>query len=112
MRWRLRTRSSPSCSSPGQGDHGHVQAPRSSPEATGRLHDSIRTEDAYVLWVKRFVLSHGKRHSLEMGEPKVVEILTHLVVRANELSHPPPQVGDPTLFVRSSRISEKGSPVG
>jgi len=76
------------------------------------LHDSIRTEDAYVLWVKRFVLSHGKRHSLEMGEPKVVEILTHLVVRANELSHPPPQVGDPTLFVRSSRISEKGSPVG
>ena len=35
-------------------------------EATRRLHYSIRTEDAYVLWVKRFVLFHGKRHPLEL----------------------------------------------
>jgi hypothetical protein len=27
-----------------------------------RLNYSIRTEDAYVDWVRRFVLFHGKRH--------------------------------------------------
>jgi hypothetical protein len=29
-------------------------------EATRRLHYSIRTEDAYVLGTKRFILFHGK----------------------------------------------------
>ena len=49
-------------------------------EATRRLHYSLRTEDAYVLWIKRFILLHGKRHPLEMGEPEVVAFLTHLAV--------------------------------
>jgi integron integrase len=49
-------------------------------ETTRRLHYSIRTEDAYVLWIRRFILFHGKRHPLEMGEPEVVEFLTHLAV--------------------------------
>ncbi len=49
-------------------------------EATRRLHYSIRTEDAYVLWIKRFILFHGKRHPLELGEPEVVAFLTHLAV--------------------------------
>ena len=35
------------------------------------LHDSIRTEDAFVQWIRRFVLFHGKRHPREMGEPEV-----------------------------------------
>ena len=32
-----------------------------------RLNYSIRTEDAYVDWVRRFVLFHDKRHPREMG---------------------------------------------
>ena len=44
------------------------------------LHYSIRTEDAYVQWVKRFILFHGKRHPLEMGEAEVEAFLTHLAV--------------------------------
>jgi len=28
---------------------------------------SIRTEEAYVHWIKRFILFHDKRHPLEMG---------------------------------------------
>ncbi len=47
-------------------------------EATRRLHYSIRTEEAYASWVKRFVLFHGKRHPDEMGEPEVVAFLNHL----------------------------------
>jgi integron integrase len=50
-------------------------------EATRRLHYSIRTEDAYVDWTKRFILFHRKRHPLEMGEPEVVAFLTHLAVQ-------------------------------
>ena len=49
-------------------------------EATRRLHYSIRTEDAYVLWIRRFILHHGKRHPGEMGEAEVVQFLNHLAV--------------------------------
>ena len=30
-------------------------------------HYSIRTEQAYVGWINRFILFHGKRHPAEMG---------------------------------------------
>lgn len=43
-------------------------------------HYSIRTEDAYVQWVKRFILFHGKKHPSAMGAEEINENLTHLVV--------------------------------
>ena len=30
-------------------------------------HYSIRTERAYVQWIRRFILFNGKRHPREMG---------------------------------------------
>jgi hypothetical protein len=33
-------------------------------------HYAWRTEQAYVQWVRRFILHHGKRHPQEMGGPK------------------------------------------
>jgi hypothetical protein len=30
-------------------------------------HYSRRTEQAYVDWIKRYILHHGKRHPKEMG---------------------------------------------
>lgn len=39
---------------------------------------SPRTEEAYVSWVRRFVLFHGKRHPREMGATEVTAFLTHL----------------------------------
>ena len=33
-----------------------------------------------------FILFHSKWYPLEMGEPQVVEVRTHLVVRANDLA--------------------------
>jgi len=41
-------------------------------------HYSIRTEEAYVDWARRFIVFHGKRHPAEMGEAEVAEFLTHL----------------------------------
>ena len=36
-------------------------------EAARLRHLSLRTEQAYVGWIRRFVLFHGKRHPREMG---------------------------------------------
>ena len=44
-------------------------------------HYSIRTEQAYVGWVRRFVVFHGKRHPSELGAEEVAAFLTHLAVR-------------------------------
>jgi integron integrase len=44
-------------------------------------HYSRRTEQAYVSWVKRFVIYHGKRHPAVLGEGEVGEFLTHLATK-------------------------------
>jgi len=43
-------------------------------------HYSPRTEDAYVLWVRRLVLFHGKRHPFDLGEPEITAFLSNLAV--------------------------------
>jgi site-specific recombinase XerD len=43
-------------------------------------HYSIRTEQAYVDWIRRFILFHHKRHPNEMREREITEFLTHLAV--------------------------------
>ncbi len=46
-----------------------------------RKHYSIRTEQAYLDWAKRYILFHGKRHPDEMGGPEIAAFLTHLAVQ-------------------------------
>lgn len=43
-------------------------------------HYSPRTEKAYVGWIKRYILFHGKRHPGEMGAAEVSRFLTALAV--------------------------------
>ncbi len=43
-------------------------------------HDSYRTEQAYLFWIKRFILFHHKCHPQEMGAGEVQQFLTHLAV--------------------------------
>jgi integron integrase len=43
-------------------------------------HYSIRTEEAYVQWAKRFILFHNKRHPKDMGRSEIEAFLTHLAV--------------------------------
>src|SRR6267378_1356533 len=43
-----------------------------------RKHFSIRTEQAYVDWIRRFILFHDKRHPREMAEAEVTQFLTYL----------------------------------
>ena len=43
-----------------------------------RKHYSIRTEQAYLDWIKRFIIYHNKGHPAEMAEEDVAQFLTHL----------------------------------
>lgn len=43
-------------------------------------HYGPRTEAAYVGWVRRFILFHGKRHPRELGAPEISAFLNHLAV--------------------------------
>ncbi|TFG72014.1 MAG: hypothetical protein E4H27_03445 [Anaerolineales bacterium] len=43
-------------------------------------HYTLWTEQAYVNWIKRFILFHDKRHPREIGASDVKEFLTYLAV--------------------------------
>jgi len=43
-------------------------------------HYSLRTEQAYVDWIKRFIHFHGKQHPLRLGVAEVERFLSHLAV--------------------------------
>ena len=43
-------------------------------------HYSLRTEDTYVQWIRRFILFHDKRHPQAMGAVEVQQFLTDLAV--------------------------------
>ena len=43
-------------------------------------HFSLKTEDAYANWIKRFILFHHKRHPNEMAENEIRQFLAHLAV--------------------------------
>lgn len=61
---------------------GSVAAPRSLLDAVRErvryLHYSLRTEQAYVHWIRGFVRFHGMRHPRTMGQPEVEAYLTWL----------------------------------
>ena len=49
-------------------------------ETIRRKHYSLRTEAAYIDWIKRYIFFHHKRHPIEMGAPEMEQFLNHLAV--------------------------------
>lgn len=43
-------------------------------------HYSVRTEEAYWQWIKRFIFFHQKRHPKDLGPVEVSAFLSHLVM--------------------------------
>jgi integron integrase len=43
-------------------------------------HLSLRTEESYTYWIKRYILFHRKRHPAEMGADEIRAFLSHLAV--------------------------------
>ena len=50
-------------------------------EALRSRHYSLRTEQSYCHWVKRFIFFHNVRHPAEMAEPEINAFLTNLAIR-------------------------------
>ena len=46
-------------------------------------HLSLRTEQAYMNWIRRFILFHKKRHPAEMNEPEIRAFISDLAVNGN-----------------------------
>lgn len=73
-----------------QGDSEARRAARTEPRLLDQVHARMRrlgmakrTEEAYVGWIRRFILANGKRHPSEMGALEVERFLTDLAARRN-----------------------------
>ena len=64
-----------------------------------RKHYSLRTEEAYVYWVKRYILFHNKRHPQEMARPEIEAFLNHLAVTENVAASTQNQAFSALLFL-------------
>lgn len=62
-------------------------------------HYSIRTEESYVDWARRFILYHDKRHPKEMGAEEVRDFLSHLATERNVSASTQNQAKSALLFL-------------
>ena len=77
-------------------------APRLIPSvrnAIRRKHYSLRTEQAYIEWIKRYVVFHGKQHPSALGAAEVEAFLTHLAVDARVAASTQNQAKAALLFL-------------
>jgi integron integrase len=62
-------------------------------------HYSIRTEQAYCDWIRRFIIFHGKRYPSELGPDEVRAFLTSLAVRDRVAASTQNQARSALLFL-------------
>ena len=62
-------------------------------------HYSIRTEGAYIDWVRRFIFFHGKRHPRDLGPAEIEAFLTDLAVVRNVTAATQNQARSALLFL-------------
>ena len=77
-------------------------APKFLDQVRGKIrlkHYSIRTEQAYVDWIKRYILHFDKRHPRELGAAEVEAFLTHLAVAGNVAAATQNQAKSALLFL-------------
>jgi len=62
-------------------------------------HYSIRTEESYIVWIKRYILFHGKRHPRELGPAEIETFLTHLALNLHVAASTQNQAFSALLFL-------------
>ncbi len=62
-------------------------------------HYSIRTEEAYLGWMKRFILYHNKRHPKELGVAEIEAFLSYLAIEENVAGSTQNQALNAILFL-------------
>ncbi len=70
-------------------------------------HYSIRTEQAYLDWIRRYILFHRKRHPNEMGEEEITRFLTHLAVNKHVAASTQNQALSALLFLYQEVLNTK-----
>lgn len=62
-------------------------------------HYSIRTEEAYVTWIKQFILFHGKQHPDTLGKREIESFLSYLAREQNVAASTQNQAQSAILFL-------------
>ena len=74
-------------------------------------HYSIRTEQTYLSWIRRYILFHDKRHPRTMGTPEIGAFLTHLAVHDNVAASTQNQALCALLFLYNEVLGQEIGPV-
>jgi integron integrase len=75
-------------------------------------HYSPNTEEAYVGWVRRFVMFHRMRHPDEMGEPEIAAYLSHLATAGQVSASTQNQAMGALLFLYKDVLGRRLGDVG
>src|SRR4029077_15848351 len=70
-------------------------------------HYSIRTEESYVDWIRRFIVFHRKRHPDQMGEEEIADFLSHLAVNRHVAASTQNQAFSALLFLYQQVLERK-----
>jgi site-specific recombinase XerD len=70
-------------------------------------HGSRRTEKAYVGWIRRFILFHGKRHPADMGATEITQFLSALAVQRNVAASTQNQALSALLFLYRNVLEQE-----
>ena len=62
-------------------------------------HYSRRTEDAYVHWIRRFIVFHGRRHPRDLGAPEISAFVAWLAVEQRMAASTQNQALSAVLFL-------------
>src|SRR6267142_1623344 len=63
-------------------------------------HYSRRTEDAYVHWIRRFIVFHGRRHPRELGASEISAFVSSSPMHSHASIRPPRLSGPANLSFR------------
>ena len=74
-------------------------------------HYARNTEQAYVYWIKKYILFHNKRHPKEMGASEVQAFLTHLALEEHISASTQNQALSALLFLYRNVLSQELGPV-
>jgi len=69
-------------------------------------HFSHRTEEAYVMWIRRYIFFHNKKHPSAMGADDVNAFLTHLAVEERVSASTQNQALSALLFLYRAILRE------
>src|SRR5262249_33775093 len=70
-------------------------------------HYSLRTEDCYVQWARRFIRFHGLRHPRTMGTAEVERFLGHLAVEGCTSPRSQNQALNSLLFLYAQVLDQR-----